>query len=152
MSNNSSTSIKLVRHAESYWNSERIFVNDVTLTDKGIEQSKKINLDTELVLCSKLMRARQTLENSNIKYKEVIYTDLCREIRDGNIINIIEGESNVKETYEDRLNRAEQFRQLLREYSKKYSSIVVVSHAIFLSDLCGKKMWNNCEVYDYVLE
>ena len=72
----------LIRHSESEWNAKGVSDFNVKLTEYGKDLAKYLTHDVDLCVCSNLRRARETLDYSNIKYKNVIFTDLCREYLD----------------------------------------------------------------------
>lgn len=141
-------SVTLIRHAQSTFNAFGDQQRDCPLTDRGIKDAKNIKGNYELIICSTLRRARQTLEYSSLNYKTVIYTDLCREVRDGNPINLLSGEENVSESAIDIQDRIQKFKEFLGQYSSK--RMAVISHGIFLGYLSGKASYN-CEQWSYKL-
>ena len=103
-----------------------------------------------LVLCSQLKRCRDTLTNSRVRYNTVIYTDLCREIRDCNPINLLINEDDIKETRERVKQRIEEFKDKLKSFIQYHRSILVTSHGMFLDTIMGN-MWYNCQQRTYSL-
>lgn len=75
--------ITLIRHAQSEWNAFGTQVPNVKITESGQNMAKSLTQEVDLCVCSTLRRARETLDYSNIKYKDVIFTDLCVEYLDG---------------------------------------------------------------------
>jgi len=143
--------ITLVRHSQSTHNLYGDKTRDCPLTEHGIKQASTIIGTYDLVICSTLKRARQTLAASQLIYKEVIFTDLCREIRDRNPINLLPEEEASKIDNETRLQitaRIEEFRKFLKECSNKFEKIAVISHGVFLGHLSGHPS-HNCEQWLY---
>lgn len=138
----------LLRHAESVFNKFGTLTRDCQLSSDGREQAQALTGDYDLVVCSKLLRAKQTLEFSRIMYKDLLYTHLCREIRDGNIINLLDNELEEKETKEQLQDRIIRFKELLRQLSVIYPRILVVSHGCFLHRLTGYS-WHNAQQREY---
>ena len=137
--------ITLIRHSTSTFNENGDLTKDCPLTQSGKNLAKNLKGEYDLVVCSSLKRARQTLDESNLIYKNVIFTDLCRELRDGTPINLFKGESDdmLEESEESINKRLTEFKNLLKDYAKKYSSIAVISHFGFLYGLT-KKHFKNC--------
>ena len=75
--------VHIMRNGESVVNSTE---KDTSLTDKGILQSKNKIGHFDVVICSPLLKAKQTLENSGITYTMLIITSLCREVLTGSVI------------------------------------------------------------------
>ena len=73
--------VHLLRHAESEFNAGRQNVYDPKLTKKGRQQAKKIGGHFNVVVCSTLTRAKETLTLSKISYDQVIFSDLVREFK-----------------------------------------------------------------------
>jgi broad specificity phosphatase PhoE len=139
--------ITLIRHAPSTFNVLGTLTRDPPIYDPM--QADVLNGSYDLVICSTLKRTRQTLDASNIIYSKVIFTDLCREHRDNNPINLFNGEPNTElvETHENLLLRVKEFKTMLYELSKTYNKIAVISHGVFLWWLCGHS-FHNCEQYE----
>ena len=120
-----------MRHAESTWNSIGDTSRDCPITDNGKNQSAHLQGDYDVVICSTLKRARQTLDNSNIKYKEVIFTDLCREWLTGNPPDYYSGEDIKYETKEELFDRINKLKELLKDIIKKGKTVCVMTHFCF---------------------
>ncbi len=129
--------LTVIRHAESTFNGMGVMEPNVELSKKGRSQAKSLNGSYDLVVCSTLRRCRETLDYSNIKYANVLFTDLCREFMDGNIINHYSGEELRIETKEEFNERILQFKELLKEQMTKYDNIAVVTHSTFLHKTTG---------------
>ncbi len=140
--------IVLIRHAESTFNKFGDKSHNCPITENGKVQASKLRGKYDLIVCSTLKRARQTLDYSNIEYSNIIFTNLCREVLDNNPINLYNGENNVVETKDDIKNRSDKLRNMLNELSTKYSKIAVISHGIFLYHFCGHQ-FRNGEEYMY---
>lgn len=136
--------ITFIRHCESVFNAYGVKTYDINLTLNGREQAKTLNGVYDLVICSTLTRTRETLDHSNIRYKDVIFSELVREVRDGNIINIRADEIDEPEDEVDIKNRIGLFNELISNYGEKYDNIAVISHYIFILYTTGKSL-GNCE-------
>jgi broad specificity phosphatase PhoE len=140
--------LHFIRHGESTWNAFGDLSADVPLTDNGKKQASSINGFSHIVVCSELKRCRQTLENSNMKYEKVIYTDLCREIRGGTPCDYLEHEDSTYEENDyhivDRLMRFKTFINTLREENPN-KVITIISHHCFIHRLLGHRL-HNCQI------
>lgn len=143
------STLYVLRHGESTSNSGENDCTDPSLTFIGKEQSKNIIIPPgiDLIIISPLLRTMQTYEYSNIDKslrKQVLH--LCQE-RVFHQRDILEGQELIIETDEQFFERVEAFKNHLRRLKDKYWSILVVSHAYFLSALspefAGMK---NCEL------
>lgn len=143
--------IRLIRHAESTWNALGDTSNNVPTTENGKNQAKNLSGEYDLVVCSTLRRARETIDNSNIKYKKIIFTDLCREHFDGNPSNYFSLEEHKKESQEELLQRTEEFKCFVGKLMKDNYKICVITHYGFLQKMTGFR-FNNCFWYDYTIE
>jgi broad specificity phosphatase PhoE len=107
----------------------------------------------DLVICSTLRRARETLDHSEIVYKRVVYTDLCRELSDGNTSNLYNGESNTIESPQDIEYRISRFKEFILQQSEAtiglsndQPRIAVISHGCFLYKMLGYG-FGNCQCH-----
>ena len=118
---------------------------DVGLVSEGIAQASKLEGEYDTVIISPLRRCRETLDHSKIKYKTLVITPLCRELRNGNIIDYMENEEIVTETMPSFSERLLQFKELLKFYKDK--KILVISHCVFIAYFTGmNRILNNCEI------
>ena len=141
--------IYIVRHGRTNWNNERKAqgISDIPLNETGIEQAyetkKNIeNLDIDLIICSPLLRAKQTAEIINEKNIPIIYDDRIKERNYGKV----EGKSvydvdfngfwdyykNIKyediETVQEVFDRIYKFLEdIIKNYKDK--NILLVTHA-----------------------
>ena len=144
--------ITLIKHAPSTFDDSGVKNKDSPIIDNSM--AKLLKGEYDLVISSTLKRCRQTLDESKIIYSHLIFTNLCREYRDGNPVNLFEGESddNLYETEENLLTRIHEFKKLLIELSKKYNKIAVISHGVFLYHLTNGTTLKNCEEFNYKLD
>lgn len=135
-----------IRHAESTWNLYGDLSKDAPITDRGKnEQASQVSGYVDLVICSTLKRAKQTLEHSKLGYKHVIYTDLCREIKGGTPCDYLEHEDlNEKESDEDVNKRIDELKALILDLTTKhnYKVVGIVSHYCFVHKITGVGMAN----------
>lgn len=127
--------VRLIRHAESTFNRHGSKDNDVPITDRGKDQAKSLEGEYDIVVCSTLKRAIQTLHNSNLKYKKVIFTPICREVMDTNPTNYYPGEDITHESSEDVKKRMTEFREFLKSLDPDNNKIAVITHSVFLNRL-----------------
>lgn len=137
--------ITLIRHAESISSDKS---RNVPISEDGKKQAKLLTGQYDLVICSTLKRSRQTLDESSIQYKNIIFTDLCRELSDGNTSNYYNNEDEFIETEEQIEERKNKFNNLLKEMLQKHKSIAVISHYFFLHKLCGY-YFKNCHYWNF---
>lgn len=142
--------IYIMRHAESTYNKFHTQNPDCDITENGRLQASRIYGHFDLVICSSLKRARQTLHYTNITYDDIIISDLCREQKIA-ICDFLDQEAVVFESKKDVYERVDKFRELLKEKSTQYKTILVVSHAIFITRLTKIKKISHCEIYEYFI-
>lgn len=140
--------IVLIRHAESEWNARGSQEKNCVLTEFGKNSCSHLKFDADLVICSNMRRARETLDHSNIVYKDVIFTDLCREFLDDNPVNFYNGEEIFPETWNDLQTRINEFKDMLRHLQQSYDTICVITHYIFLEKMTGYQ-FKNCFYMNY---
>jgi broad specificity phosphatase PhoE len=140
--------VYLLRHGESVHNAKGYSGKDCPLTDRGINQAKFISGTFDIVICSSLKRARQTLENTKIKYTCLYISELCRELKK-DIADVKEDEPDdfKRETRSELSKRAIEFKNILKTFPKD-KKILVVSHGIFLAELIGFEL-KNCEMVEF---
>ncbi len=140
--------VLLIRHAQSTFNAFGDKGKDVPITDKGREVAKLLTGHYDLVICSTLKRTRETLDASSITYKNIMFTDLCREFLDGNPVNLYNGEENWEETLEQLDERIKKFKVLAKEMEVKHGKVAVITHSSFLTRMTGYR-FDNCFFYEY---
>lgn len=147
--------VHFYRHAPSRFNvfGEETIDCPLNLTDQTKQMCKQMSGEYDIIICSTLKRARNTLDLSNITHKEfIIYTNKCRERRGGNKVDILEGESlkDTLETDEQFHTRTEIFLNSLKKLSKCYNKIAVISHGHFIHHITGEMPYN-CGMVEYVV-
>jgi broad specificity phosphatase PhoE len=146
--------VTFLRHAQSVFNRDLTSEKNCELTPEGIEQAKKVTGTFDVIICSLLQRAKQTLEHSQLSCKKLYFTDLCREVR-VDICDFFENEDeNEKETEEEVQNRITAFKQFLWERVTADMKVLVICHRDFIHEI-GKKQLpcpNNCEFQRIILE
>lgn len=150
--NDSNYHIYVVRHGQSdrnvYGHSD---VCDIGLNKMGIEQASHLEGYFDVIICSNLRRAKQTLQFSKLKYGRIQPSEMCREQRK-EISDLLEGESlsDLYESSERLKQRANEFKKLLRLYPKS-KRILIISHYHFLNALTGHKL-ENAQIIGYMLD
>lgn len=131
--------VTFLRHAQSIFNRDLTSEKDCKLTDYGIEQAKKINGTYDIIVCSILKRAKQTLQYSELSSKQLHFTDLCREVR-RDICDFLEGEDETKlETEEEVQKRIKEFKKFLHSKTKPGEKVLVICHRDFIHEIGNKK-------------
>lgn len=142
----------LVRHGETNSKSLNHGRFNTGLSDKGIEQSKRVGLflkdkNIDSVFCSELERAKQTLEQIKpfIKKAKIIFTSDINELSKGIYKTNEEYKQALKqsglkdhefrpekgENYFDVEKRAKDFWNFLKKNHSK-DTVLVIGHGIFL--------------------
>ncbi len=129
--------VTLLRHAESMFNTGVSNVEDVNLTFKGAKQAQKLTGQYDLVICSPLRRAVDTLFYSKIKYRELILDHDVREVKK-DICDFLLFEPKKIETEKQVLKRVERFKKYLDSLEGEYQRILIVSHGDFIWYLTSK--------------
>lgn len=140
--------ITLIRHEESIYNRYRILDFNSMLTKNGIQRCSKLEGDYDVVICSIMKRTRQTLYYSCINYNYIYITNLCREIRKGNIVDMISEEEDYIETEKELQRRILGFKMLVKVLSFDNDKIAVITHGGFIQRLTGVRL-NNGESIEY---
>lgn len=148
-----SIKVAFFRHGPSTFNVRGDLSPNVPLTDDGKKLCSSMKGHVDLVICSTLRRARETLDNSELVYKRVVYTDLCREILDGNTSNLYNGENNIVESAEDVTNRINLFIEFIKKQpeatTNDHARIAVISHGCFLHRMLSHGFGNcQCHILD----
>jgi broad specificity phosphatase PhoE len=145
--------VYFIRHAESTWNAFGDRSKNTPITENGKEQAKSISGYVDIVICSTLLRAKETLENSNLKYNKVVYTDICREVRGGTPCDYMEDENieNI-ETDEQVNKRIDGLKKMVAELIENNKNIIIgiVSHYCFMQKITNIGMFN-CQVLKHLL-
>jgi broad specificity phosphatase PhoE len=130
--------VHFLRHAESIFNRDLTSEKDCSLTEKGFEQASELEGEYDVVICSTMKRACQTLEASKIKYGRLYFTDLCRE-KKVDICDFLPFEDETqKESDEELEKRIQRFVYFVKSQFSTYQNILVVCHGDFIHTL-GKK-------------
>jgi len=126
-----------IRHAESTANTGEDDCCDAMLTKNGINQCKNLNGEFDIIFVSPLRRTLMTLENSQLKGKEVYVEPLIRE-RIFHERDMMMSEKHLPlklETDEEFYGRVTAFQNKIKNYEMQNVSILVISHAYYLSGL-----------------
>lgn len=98
--------IYVIRHGQTDWNIEHklLSITDISLNEKGIEQCKEAakivkELNFDVVLCSPLLRTRQTAEIVNVNKKPVVIEESLIERNSGSFEGI---NTEIDTTFNDR--------------------------------------------------
>lgn len=128
-----------LRHAESIFNATGTSEKDCDLTEKGKGQASLIKEHYDIVICSTMKRACQTLDNSQITYGKLIFTDLCREKR-VDICDFLECEDEQDIESDAELEfRIKKFLCFLRSQVSSFNRVLIISHRDFIYELSNKE-------------
>ena len=128
--------VTFLRHATSIFNELHTSEKDCDLSEAGKKQAADLSGEYDIVFCSIMKRAKQTLALSQIRYTKVNYTHVCRE-KKTDICDFLPNEDQTKtETEENVEHRIYLLKVMLNQYQGK--KILVVSHGDFIYQLNGK--------------
>ena len=131
--------VKFLRHAESIFNANLTSEKDCDLTEKGKQQAAAIEERYDVVICSTMKRACQTLDNSRITYGRLLFTDLCRENRQDICDFLPHEDETIKETEEQLQKRIQSFTYFVKSQCSPYQRVLVISHGDFIHTLGNKQ-------------
>ena len=130
--------IYLLRHCESLYNvscregkEDDYKEYDSPLSSHGKESAKKLahSIIFDMVYVSPLQRCLDTLQFSNIRYKESIILPLIREMK-SHVSDFFKGEDICLEKQDKVLERISTFKKMLEERDKS-KNLLIVGHADF---------------------
>lgn len=124
--------VDFLRHAESIFNRDLTSEKDCALTEKGVQQASQVTGEYDVVVCSIMKRACQTLENSQITYGRLLFTDLCREKKTTICDYLPHEDETVIDTDEQLDQQINRFIYFLKSQCSTYQRILVVSHGDFI--------------------
>ena len=134
--------LTLLRHGESVGNASAIpnFMYDSPLSDVGKEQVKNISGHFDIVLCSPMLRAKQTLSCSKITYGTVeTIMDAREKMRDKG--DFLEGEDFTRqETIEEFISRMKKLKFFLKQYCKTNINVLLICHYWVMASLLTTEM------------
>lgn len=146
--------VTFLRHAQSLFNRDFTSEKNCSLSEQGIEDAKEITGTYDIIICSTMKRAKETLQHSQLSSKKLYFTDLCREYK-LDICDFLEDEDHTqKETHEELEKRMRLFKQYLREKVDPGKTVLVVCHRDFIYEI-GKQRYplpKNCEFQTIQLE
>ena len=124
--------VQFLRHAESIFNATGTSEKDCDLSEKGKQQASQIHNHYDLVICSTMKRACATLDNSNLTYGHLIFTDLCREKKVDICDFLPDEDETVLETDDELDKRIRSFLYFLKSQASKHQNILIISHRDFI--------------------
>ena len=140
---NNSKIIYFVRHGQSTGNIDHSSsILDAPLTELGKSQASFVELDVDLVVCSPMRRALETLHYSMIKGKKFLINYDCREKVCGPSDRIILEPEYVERDEEFSLRMINFANFLL---NAEFNKIAVVCHGCVIASLTGTYL-NNADV------
>ena len=136
--------ITLLRHAESVNNRYHQDELDPSLTSYGKRQASFLNDYYDYILISPMARTKETFEYSQLTGDVIEYSTLCRG-KIGtkyHLGNIMEGEINLIENGDDFEFRLKLLKLYIKEKSKIYDSILIITHRAVIKSLTNQYVDN----------
>jgi broad specificity phosphatase PhoE len=130
--------VTFLRHCRSIYNENNDSEKDCDLAEFGKQQAAALTGEYDVIVCSVMKRARETLRLSKITAPEIIFTELCREHKQ-TICDFLETENLAdKESEEQMMRRIRTFKGWLRNrWAHTQKRVLVVTHADFVYFLNG---------------
>ena len=125
-------SLWIARHGESTSNSGEDDCVDAPLSRRGIVQAQDLIGSFDLIVCSPLLRTRQTLEHSHLQHGRLFNEPLCRE-RIIALRDCLHDEEFRPETDQDFFARVERFKIRLGAWRDVFDRVLVIGHAYFFA-------------------
>jgi broad specificity phosphatase PhoE len=140
--------IYLMRHAESEWNIDPSSTRkDPSITENGRIQASQVELQVDVLYCSPLRRAKETLECSKIKAEKIIeWIDLREVGKDP--CDFLEFEQVIVESVENIKRRVEIVLEKMKELSKEDKVVLFLGHSDLFYHLTGYDL-DLCEVIQF---
>ena len=124
--------IHFLRHAQSTFNVSwcrgKVDEFDASITEFGKRQARGVRGDYDIVVISPMRRCWQTLENSQITYKEIITLEEGREMKSHHRSDYKQGEEVVPETDDEMFARMEILWKKLREVAAEDKRTLFLGH------------------------
>ncbi len=132
--------VTFLRHAQSIFNRDLTSEKNCSLSTLGREQAELIAGDYDVIICSILKRARETLQYSQLTAKKLFFTDLCREKRVDVCDSLEEEEETNLESDNELQKRIRAFKQYVFEKVQPGQKVLVISHRDFIHEIGKKKL------------
>ncbi len=125
--------VTFLRHCRSIYNEKNDSDKDCDLAEYGKAQAAALTGEYDIVVCSIMKRARETLRLSQIKANKIVYSDLCREHKQ-TICDFLPDEDLAdKESEEAMVRRIRTFKAWMKkQWGASNKRILVVTHADFV--------------------
>ena len=101
---------------------------DVGLSELGQEQARGVKGDYDIVVMSPMLRCWQTLEHSQLSYKEIITMEEAREMKRHHFCDYKQGEEVFPETDDEMFARMEILWKKLREITVGDKRVLYLGH------------------------
>jgi broad specificity phosphatase PhoE len=131
--------VTCLRHSQSIFNRDLTSEKDCELSEFGIQQAEKIEGTYDVIICSILKRAQQTLEYSDLKCKHLYFTDLCREVRRDICDFLLNEDETKQETEKELQKRILEFKEFVQEKTQPGQKVLIICHRDFIHELNNKK-------------
>ena len=132
--------VDYIRHSQSTFDANTLLRDkDAPLTHAGIHQAATaLAGNYDVIICSPLMCARQTVAFSKIVAGQTQFSDMVREIMDGNEAYLRANDSGGQIESKDEVTaRIHQLHGRVAELRSQGKSVLVVSHHNFLQQFLG---------------
>ena len=111
----------------------------------GKQQASRVEGHFDLVVCSTLTRTQETLKHSKITYDELKILEEAREKR-CNLCDFLPEEEFILESNSDMTKRILKLKEMLRDFAKSYSNILLIGHKqtfLYLTATNNEEMLND---------
>ena len=141
--------VHLLRHAQSEANccTGILMKNDVGITDVGKEQAAQVSGDFDLVVISPMRRCHETLENTQITYKDIVVDEDAREMKMFPS-DFKEGEEGIPETHAEMVERVTRLRKRLTDLSSDGKRVLLVAHYNTILYLTSESQMDGLRLYN----
>lgn len=121
-------------------NPEEVIQRDPSLNEVGLNEANLLSGHFDVVLCSPLTRARDTLKHSGITYQKLILVDEAREVMH-NVQDLMVDDNlpdNYTESYNESDNRVSALLTIVHDNYDPSLRMLLVSHGKLLCELTRK--------------
>jgi broad specificity phosphatase PhoE len=124
--------LTFLRHAESIFNRDGTSEKNCSLSELGVQQASQVTGSYDVIICSILKRAKETLLHSQLSSKHLYFTDTCREVRRDICDYLDHEDESIPDTDEEIEKKIKNFKEFLRSKVKATDKVLVISHRDFI--------------------